>query len=341
MAAATVAESLVHGAGLVLPPAGHTPGAPWFDHRARLGRGHRFLPAAGQYLVAAGRDALAAVDGWTERQPAERRGAVVGTNSAVAAVHADIDATVRRDGAGALSPMGVPFFSVNLVAVRLSTEHRLKGFNLTVTSPRVAGVEALHLAARELAAGRADTVLSGAAEAPDPWAGDAAPEDGAALLLLHPAPGVAPRGAAAREVRPAAPDDPAVLRTTLRFVPPPALTTPEGRARAAAAVHDALESLHPTGGAPPEIRLLADPSPVGGAVERAVRAWSAGRASVSTARSGPRAGSLAPVTELADGVLTGSPRPLLVVAAAAQGNVAFAALSSPNRPEPTKRCDTC
>ncbi|RSS44927.1 3-oxoacyl-ACP synthase [Streptomyces sp. WAC08241] len=337
-----------------MPPAGLAPGAPWFDHRVRLGRGYRFLPPACQYLVAAGRSALAAtdaVDGWTERYPAERRGAVLGTNSAVAAVHADIDATVRRDGAGPLSPMGVPFFSVNLVAARLSTEHELKGFNVTVTSPRVAGLEALHLAARELAAGRADMVLAGAAEAPDPWAGEAAPEDGAALLLLHPAPAPgAPRdgrttprdGNPARyDGRPAVPAGPAVLRTTLRFVPPPALAGPAGRARAAAAVHDALEAVCPAGGPPPEIRLLTDPSPVGEAVERAVRAWSAGRAAVSTARSGPRAGSLAPVAELADGVLTGSPHPLLVVAAAAQGNVAFAALPSTYRPEPTKRCDTC
>lgn len=334
---ATVAESLVLGAGLVLPPAGHTPGAPWFDHRARLGRGYRFLPPACQYVVAAGREALAAVDGWSERHPAERRGAVLGTNSAVAAVHADIDATVRRDGAGALSPMGAPFFSINLVAARLSTEHLLKGFNVTVTSPRVAGFEALHLAARELVDGRADMVLAGAAEAPDPWAGDAAPEDGAALLLLHPAPAPGPPGAgsAPRDGR-SAPHGPAVLRTTLRFVPPPALAGPEGRARAAAAVRDALEALCPTGGPTPEIRLLADSSPVGEEVERAVRAWSAGRVPVSTARSGRRAGSLAPVAELAGGVLTGSPRPLMVVAAAAQGNVAFAAVSSTYPPEPNQ-----
>ncbi len=131
-----------------------------------------------------------------------------------------------------------------------------------------------------------------------------------------------------------------MLRTTLRFVPPPALAGPAGRARAAAAVHDALEAVCPAGARPGD--PAADrPLPVGEAVERAVRAWSAGRAAVSTARSGPRAGSLAPVAELADGVLTGSPHPLLVVAAAAQGNVAFAALPSTYRPEPTKRCDTC
>ncbi|MEU3049773.1 beta-ketoacyl synthase N-terminal-like domain-containing protein [Streptomyces sp. NPDC006984] len=327
----TVVESLVQGAGLVLPPAEHTPGASWFDHRARLGRGYKFLPPACQYLVAAARDALDAVDGWTERHPAERRGAVVGTNSAVAAVHAEIDATVRRDGAGPLSPMGAPFFSVNLVAARLSTEHQLKGFNVTVTSPRVAGVEALHLAARELDAGRGDMVLAGAAEAPDPWAGDATPEDGAALLVLHPAAAPAPPGGS-----PAAPRGPAVLRTTLRFVPPPVLGMPEGRARAVKAVRDALEALYPKGGPPPEIRLLADPSPVGEAVALAVRAWSATRAPVSTARSGPRAGSLAPVADLAGSVVAGSRRPLVVVTAAAQGNVALAALTSTYTPEPNQ-----
>ncbi|MCI4082031.1 3-oxoacyl-ACP synthase [Streptomyces sp. MMS21 TC-5] len=245
-----VAESVVHGAGLVLPPEGTGPAESWFDHRARLGRGYKYLPPACQYLLAAARTALE--DSGPEADPLaaapELRGAVVGTNSAVAALHAAVDETVRREGAAALSPMSVPYFAVNLVAGRLSTEHLLKGFNLTVTSPRVAGVEALHLAALELAAGRAAVTLAGAAEAPDPRAADAEPEAGAALFVLRPGGGPVPAGGR-------------VLRTVLRFVPPPALAAAEGRRLARDSVRQALDALRAGGPAPDEVELLADPRP--------------------------------------------------------------------------------
>ncbi|ARE76081.1 hypothetical protein B6R96_20760 [Streptomyces sp. Sge12] len=308
-----VAEAVVHGAGLVLPPDGTDPGAPWFDHRARLGRGHKYLPPACQYLLAAARTALAGSGAEADRHAPELRGAVVGTNSAVAALHADIEETVRREGAGALSPMGVPYFSVNLVAARLSTEHLLKGFNLTVTSPRVAGIEALHLAALELAAGRGAVALAGAAEAPDPRAGDAAPEAGAALLVLRPGGGPVPA-------------DGAVLRTVLRFVPPPALAAAQGRALAEDSVRQALDALCASGPGPHEVELLADPSPVGDAVARALRAWCAGRAPVSTEHSGARAGALAPVGRLAARPLPAAGGTRLVVAASRAGTVALASV---------------
>ncbi|MEU9084687.1 beta-ketoacyl synthase N-terminal-like domain-containing protein [Streptomyces sp. NPDC048357] len=316
---AVVAESVVHGAALVVPPDGTPPDAPWFDHRARLGRGHKYLPPACQYLLAAARTALEASGQESARHAPELRGAVVGTNSAVAALHAGIEETVRREGAGALSPMSVPYFSVNLVAARLSTEHVLKGFNLTVTSPRVAGVEALHLAARELAAGRAAVVLAGAAEAPDPRPGDAEPEAGAALLVLRPAGGPVPAGGA-------------VLRTVLRFLPPPALSGAGGRGLAEDSVREALDALCANGPAPYEVELLADPSPVGDTVARVLRAWCAGRVPVSARRSGARAGSLAPVVRLADRPLPAGGGTRLVVVASRAGNVALAAAHTP---EPT------
>ncbi|WP_405440036.1 3-oxoacyl-ACP synthase [Streptomyces avidinii] len=311
----SVAESVVHGAALVLPPDGTDPRAPWFDHRARLGRGYKYLPPACQYLLAAARTALAASGEEEQRHAPELRGAVVGTNSAVAALHADIEGTVRREGAGALSPMGVPYFSVNLVAARLSTEHRLKGFNLTVTSPRVAGIEALHLAALELAAGRTAVALAGATEAPDPRAGDAVPEAGAALLVLRPGGGPVPA-------------DGAVLRTVLRFLPPPALAAPQGRALAEDSVRQALDALCAAGPGPYEVELLADPSPVGDAVARALRAWCAGRAPVSTEHSGARAGALAPVARLAARPLPAAGGTRVAVVASRAGTVALASIHS-------------
>ncbi|MGW2041039.1 beta-ketoacyl synthase N-terminal-like domain-containing protein [Streptomyces virginiae] len=313
-----VAESVVHGAGLVLPPEGTGPAESWFDHRARLGRGYKYLPPACQYLLAAARTALE--DSGPEADPLaaapELRAAVVGTNSAVAALHAAVDETVRREGAAALSPMSVPYFAVNLVAGRLSTEHLLKGFNLTVTSPRVAGVEALHLAALELAAGRAAVTLAGAAEAPDPRAADAEPEAGAALFVLRPGGGLVPAGGR-------------VLRTVLRFVPPPALAAAEGRRLARDSVRQALDALRAGGPAPDEVELLADPSPVGDAVADALRSWCADRAPVSTRWSGARAGALAPVVRLAARPLAAGTGSRLVVTASRAGNIALATAHTP------------
>ncbi|MFB7172626.1 beta-ketoacyl synthase N-terminal-like domain-containing protein [Streptomyces sp. NPDC056254] len=319
-----MAESVVHGAGVVLPPEGTGPAESWFDHRARLGRGYKYLPPACQYLLAAARTALEASGrGPDPHAPhtvtaaaPELRGAVVGTNSAVAALHEAIDDTVRREGASALSPMTVPYFSVNLVAGRLSTEHLLKGFNLTVTSPRVAGVEALHLAALELAAGRAAVTLAGAAEAPDPRAGDAEPEAGAALFVLRPGGGPVPAGGA-------------VLRTVLRFVPPSAPAVAEGRRRALDSVRQALDALRADGPAPDEVELLADPSPVGDAVADALRSWCADLAPVSMCRSGARAGALAPVVRLAARPLAAGAGRRLVVTASRAGNLAFATAHTP------------
>ncbi|MFD5617116.1 beta-ketoacyl synthase N-terminal-like domain-containing protein [Streptomyces yangpuensis] len=312
-----VAESVVHGAALVLPPEGTGPAEAWFDHRARLGRGYKYLPPAGQYLLAAARRALEDSGGATDSHAPELRGAVVGTNSAVAALHAGIDGTVRREGAAALSPMSVPYFSVNLIAGRLSAEHLLKGFHLTVTSPRVAGVEALHLAALELAAGRTAVALAGAAEAPDPRPGDAEPEAGAALLVLRPGGGPPPAGGA-------------VLRTVLRFVPPPALAAADGRRLARDSVRRALDALCPGGpAAPDEVELLADPSPVGDAVADALRSWCAERVPVSARWSGARAGALAPVVRLAARPLPAGAGRRLVVTASRAGGVALATAHTP------------
>ncbi|WP_051807089.1 beta-ketoacyl synthase N-terminal-like domain-containing protein [Streptomyces sp. NRRL F-2664] len=311
-----VAESVVHGTALVLPPEGTGPAEPWFDQRARLGRGHKYLPPACHYLLAAARTALAESGGEMQRHAPELRGAVIGTDSAVAALHADIDDTVRREGAAALSPMSVPYFSVNLLAGRLATEHRLKGFHLTVTSPRTAGIEALHLAAGALAAGRAAVTVAGAAEAPDPLAGDAEPEAGAALFVLRPAGGPVPAGGA-------------VLRTVLRFVPPPALAAADGRRRAGDCVRRALDTLGAAGPPPEQVELLADPSAVGDAVADALRSWCAGRVPVSTRWSGARAGALAPVVRLAARPLPAHAGRRLVVTASRAGTVALATAHVP------------
>ncbi|MFJ4518199.1 beta-ketoacyl synthase N-terminal-like domain-containing protein [Streptomyces sp. NPDC088816] len=305
----TVAETTVTGVGLVVPPVPIPPDAQWFDHRTRLGRGYRYLPQACHYLLAAAREALAEAE--PERHAEERRGIVVGTNSAVTALQADIAGAVRAGGFDTLSPMTVPFFSVNLVAAKLSTEHLFKGFNLTVTSPRVAGLEAVHLAARELSAGRGDLVLAGATEAPDPRAGEAAPESGAALLLLRPRTADAPGP---------------VVRTALRFLPPRAAATPAGRERAGRAVRAALDGVCPA--RPLSLHLVTDHSPTARTAADAVRAWCAGSTAVTDAAGPARAGALAPIELLTRALRPDRPHLEAVVVASREGNLAFAAVDA-------------
>ncbi|WP_051888217.1 beta-ketoacyl synthase N-terminal-like domain-containing protein [Streptomyces seoulensis] len=324
----TVAEATVAGVGLVVPPAGLARGAAWFDYRTRLGpRGYKYLPDACQYLLAAAREAMGSPGGevMTQLLAEERRAAVVGTNSAVAPLHAEIEETVRQDGIRLLSPMTTPFFSVNLVAAKLSTEHGIKGSNLTLTSERVAGVQALHVAAQQLAEGRCDVVLAGATEAADPLCGTATPEEGAALFMLRP-----------REAGTTA--DSASLRTALCFLPPAALDRAAGRERARHAVCAALDALHapslPASGLA-SVRLVTDASPVAAAVETSVRAWCGTRASVTTKLSGPRAGALAPVELLARALRADGPGAHLVVVAGRSGNAALALIRTPDTADST------
>ncbi|MFJ2609937.1 beta-ketoacyl synthase N-terminal-like domain-containing protein [Streptomyces sp. NPDC087425] len=315
-----VAEAAVSGVGVTEPPVGVAPGEAWFNHRSQLGpRGYKYLPEACQYLLAAARAAVAGSDGLLERCPEERRGAVVGTNSAVAELHSVIDRTTRTEGANFVSPMTAPFFSVNLVGARLSTEHLLKGFNLTVTSPRVAGVEALHLAAHEVAGGRAEVVLAGATEAPDPYAADALPETGAAVLVLCP--------------RALARPGTTLLRSCLLFLPPRALSTATGRERAERIVVSALDSVTAglDGADAIDVRLVADGSPVARAVSDAVRGQRG--PDVCPATEVPRAGSLEAVALLAEGVRSGCGRARLVVTAAREGNVAIAMTTTKPLPD--------
>ncbi|MFE2677665.1 beta-ketoacyl synthase N-terminal-like domain-containing protein, partial [Streptomyces hygroscopicus] len=186
--------------GLVVTGIG-TVSADGFDFRTALGRrGYKYLPAASQYFLAAAKGALAqAGPDALEAVGPEERGAAVGTNSAAVALHHTMDRTITTTGAEDLSPALAPYFSVNLFGSRLATEHDLKGFNLTFTSPRVAGLEALQAGRRAIAAGRARRLLAGATEEalPEGEPGADRPESGAVALVLEPASAARSRGAAA------------------------------------------------------------------------------------------------------------------------------------------------
>jgi 3-oxoacyl-[acyl-carrier-protein] synthase II len=169
----------------------------WFDvGRALPGRGYKRLPSGSQYLLAAARAALQDAGDCLEGVHPDRRGVVVGTNNACAPVLDTMDHIIMAEGAGALSPTMAPFMAMSLFASRLSVEHTLRAFNLTANSPGTAGLEALGIGARALAAGRAGVLMLGAVEeapsSPLPWGGA---DVGAVVLIGESAAAAAARHA--------------------------------------------------------------------------------------------------------------------------------------------------
>lgn len=293
--------------------AGPAPADGWFDHRTRLGpRGYKYLPPASQFFLAAAKEALADAGDEPDRGPGELRGAAVGTNSSAAALHEAMDATVLTEGAGALSPVTAPYFSINLFGSRLATEHGLKAFNLTVTSPRTAGLESIEAGARAVAAGRAHWLLAGATEdaLAAAHAGHGQSERGAVALVLEPLEAVRARGGPAY----------GHCRVRSMFLPPHAAAEPDGTDRARRLIGSGLELL---GAHTPPVRVVAvlDDSPVGRAV--------AGALGPDAERVPAGAGALEPLVQAA-GALAGLAGPVLVVTAAAQGNLALALLTPPS-----------
>ncbi|WP_432588171.1 beta-ketoacyl synthase N-terminal-like domain-containing protein [Streptomyces sp. HD1123-B1] len=300
------------GTDLVVAGVG-TVSADGFDFRAALGRrGYKYLPPASQYFLAAAKRALAGAgpDALEATEP-ERRGAAVGTNSAALALHRTMDRTVTGTGAEGLSPVTAPYFSINLFGSRLATEHDLKGFNLTLTTPRVAGFEALRTGQRALAAGRARLLIAGATEEalPEGEPGADTAEAGAVAMLLEPAASVAARGGRAL----------GRLGVRTSFLPPPMAAAADGGGRAAALVRDALDALGHRPDAPLGATAVLDGSPVGEAVAAALEELTADE---KYERVAAGAGALAPVARAA-AALDGAPgRAHAVVTAAAEGHLA-------------------
>ncbi|GAA0565014.1 beta-ketoacyl synthase N-terminal-like domain-containing protein [Actinomadura livida] len=167
-------ELAVAGLGIVAPGVSGpedalAPAAPappgWFRTEVALpGRGYRRLPDASKYLLAASRLAVGDAGGRFAETPREHRGAVVAINNTGAALLEELDRTIVDKGAEELPPSSTPFGAMSSFAGRLSMEHDITGFNLTVNSPLTAGLDAIQTAVRAVAAGRARTVLVGAVE---------------------------------------------------------------------------------------------------------------------------------------------------------------------------------
>ncbi|MFG2029412.1 beta-ketoacyl synthase N-terminal-like domain-containing protein [Streptomyces sp. NPDC048825] len=305
-------DFVISAFGTVTPPGPGLTG--WFDQRAELGRGYRHLPPSAQYLLAAVKRALAqeGIGVALLAVPEERRAVAVGTNHAVAGMHAEIDQATVAGEARLLSPTAAPYFSPNLIASRIAMEHALKGFSLAVHTPRTAGLEALQAGLRALRSGRADWLLAGATEAVPPESDKAAvtvrgaAEEGALALVVEPAQAVRAGGRRAL----------GRVDVSSVFVPPGQAEFPED-VRAALGV--LLEGL--SYGAGPQVRLTGDGSPVARAVEAALDA--------PTEPAG--AGSLRPLQAIAE-ALAHATAPQIVVTATATGNVS-AALVTPSTPQ--------
>lgn len=168
-------------------------GNDWFDPVRFLGkRGFKYLTPATRYALGATQVALDAAHIAADTYTPEERGVIIGTNFAVAGVHAAMDAVIMTEGADALSPMEAANFSVNLAASHISMKHSCKAFNISLTTPMVAGVEALILGANAIRYGRAQMVVAGATEdTPLPQAADAlgvpVASGAACAVVLEPA----------------------------------------------------------------------------------------------------------------------------------------------------------
>ncbi|ANP56910.1 hypothetical protein AVL59_31385 [Streptomyces griseochromogenes] len=292
----------------------------WFDLTAELGaRGYKYVPPAARYLLAAARRALADAGPVLAGVPEVRRGLALGTNSGIASVIDAMDETVNGPGADLLSPARAPYFSINTLAGRVAMEHGVKGWNLTLTSPRTAGLEALLAGTRAVRAGRSDLLLAGSAEAPLPVhaPGHERSEAGAAVLVLEPRATAVARGAAGY----------GACRTVAFFLPPHEAASTAAARTVTAAV---ARLLGEPAVLPAVIHLVTDPSPVGTAL--AARLQQLG-ARLDVVPAG--AGTLQPVLHLVHGLARpGTVR--LVVTASPDGACAMTLLQ-PDQPADQKR----
>ncbi len=297
-----------------LAPIGE-PAPDWFQAKVALpGRGYRRLPAACKYLLAASRLAVSDAGDRFSETGRDSRAAVVGLNNAGAALLEELDHTIIHKGADELPPSGSPFIAVSSFASRLSLEHDITGFNLTVNSPVTAGLEAIQIAARAVAAGRAQAVLVGAVEEALSPSQSPAPgsQAGAAVLYCESAAkGTARYG---------------TCRARSAFLDPAAA------ASNAAAVLASLVGDDPPG----RIDAVLDDSAVGTAAAQWLDRLT-GECDVVVVPTAAQAGCLAPLQRVM-GLFAQehtAPTRRAVLAASAQGTIALAELTVAPRPAAT------
>ncbi|HSJ95688.1 MAG TPA: beta-ketoacyl-[acyl-carrier-protein] synthase family protein [Myxococcota bacterium] len=186
----------------------------------------RMLDRVSRFALAAAAEAIAQSRGALEGIDPARAGAFVGTGVGGAQSLDDSYRTLYAEGCDRLHPMSVLMAMSNAPASWIGIEHGLRGPNLTFSTACSSSAVAIGEAARRIAAGEADAMVAGGAEAPLTFgtlrAWDAlktlAPEDpadasasckpfardrgglvlgeGAAMVLLEPGERARARGAA-------------------------------------------------------------------------------------------------------------------------------------------------
>jgi 3-oxoacyl-[acyl-carrier-protein] synthase II len=136
-----------------------------FDAQQSLGpRGHKYATEPTKYLLAATLHLLDCVQFSASIWAPERCGVVIGTNWAAEGTLAEFDRVILSQGARHLMPMEAPNFSVNIPASQISIRYAFKAFNLTVTTPVVAGLQAIALARSAMYRNRGDFAIVGATD---------------------------------------------------------------------------------------------------------------------------------------------------------------------------------
>jgi hypothetical protein len=137
----------------------------WFDPKHFFGqRGFKYLTPATQYALAATSIALEDAGIQDKSYYGDTRGVVVGTNFGVFSVLDCMDQLVLAEGTDALSPMTAPNFSINLASSYISIKYGCNAYNITLTSPMVAGLEALIFGTQAIFQGRSEMAVVGATE---------------------------------------------------------------------------------------------------------------------------------------------------------------------------------
>lgn len=96
--------------------------------------------------------------------PAERGGVTLATNLASISHVTEFDLTALQEGVNNVSPMQGPNLLLNAPASRLGIHHKLSGYNTTITSGRVGGLDALEFAYHSIVKGEVDVCIVGGVE---------------------------------------------------------------------------------------------------------------------------------------------------------------------------------
>ena len=162
-------------------------GEDWFEPEQFLGkRGHKYFSLGTKYWLSACAG-LKIID----EDGSSRRGIVVGANYGAHVTLRQIEQTILSEGASSLSPTFAPNFCVNLITGQAAVRYAARGFNLLITTPKTAGLDAFILGARELARRRVDLVLAGSAEERETCGTHL---DGALAIALGPVEDAVSRG---------------------------------------------------------------------------------------------------------------------------------------------------